>query len=111
MWCAWRSRGSACWRIAWWMSRDGCSAVRNGIPWGGSVIATSSGGTVEIKTPNGRVKLRIEGELRGADLSGKELAGAPRATQALRATGSAGAGRSGGGLSEAELRAPPLDGA
>src|SRR5439155_18927426 len=29
MWCAWRSRGSACWRIAWWMSRDGCSASGN----------------------------------------------------------------------------------
>src|SRR3989442_11989274 len=111
MWCAWRSRGSGCWRIGWWTSREGCSAVRNGIPWGGSVIATSSGGTVEIKTPNGRVKLRIEGELRGADLSGKELAGVTLANQDLRGTRFSGARLVGVDFSEADLQGAHFDGA
>ena len=93
------------------MSRDGCSAVRNGIPWGGSVIATSSGGTVEIKTPNGRVKLRIEGELRGADLSGKELAGVTLANQDLRGTRFSGARLVGVDFSEADLQGAHFDGA
>jgi hypothetical protein len=30
---------------------------------------------MDIKTPNGRTKLQIHGELRGADLSGKDLSG------------------------------------
>src|SRR4051812_13857280 len=62
----------------------------------------------ELKTPAGRVKLRIDGELRGADLSGKDLAGVLLEDEDLRGTNFSGAVLTGALLSGADLRQAPL---
>ena len=62
------------------------------------------GAQMDIKTPNGRTKLRIDGELRGADLSGKNLSGVDLGNADLRGTNLSGSNLAGTDFSHADLR-------
>jgi pentapeptide repeat protein len=63
---------------------------------------------MDIKTPNGRTKLRVEGELRGANLSRKNLSGVTLENTDLRGTNFSSADLTGSNFSNADLRGADL---